>query len=67
MTRKKTKNEWIFDTLKTKASNLSVKIRHLKTRIKLQGANPDPVWKRDLKVAQKNLKVVQKTMLNYIV
>jgi len=66
MTKKKTKNEWVFDTLKTKASNLSIKIRHLKTRIKLQGTNYNPIWKRDLKIAQKNLKAIQKAILNYL-
>ena len=44
---------------------LSIEIRHLKTRIKLQGTNPDLAWKKDLKTAQEKLKNIQKKMFNY--
>lgn len=54
-----------LDALIGKEQSLSAKARQLRTRIKLQGANPNPAWKKDLKVAQEELESIQKRMLNY--
>ena len=53
-------------TLIEQEQEISTKIRRLRLRIKLQGSNPNPTWKRELKLTEQQLGDIQNKILKHV-